>query len=370
MKLQKIHIDKRARTVIIHLLAWLAYGCYLYVANVLIRPQASIKNVLFYLIPFCFTFYIVLFLLSLYSKKGILWNIIIFFGVFLFMSVIGYAYIYLILPKMGIVVYSSKEFGFFLQEAMMGYFKYFALALLYYYVSLSLKKDKKLSGLFAEKHKLEIQKVQHELENAGLKQQELKARQEKLEYEYAYLRAQINPHFLHNTLNMLYSEAVNYSTDLAENILRLSSIMRYSLESLEYESGKVMVQKELEQLQTLIDINNQRFDKTKNIIYRVKGNIEGQMVPPMAFITIVENAFKYGDLKDPDHPLRINVELKSNEVHFCCSNKKKTNGIQLSSFNIGISNLTKRLDVAFKDRYEMNARNEEGFYNFELKIKN
>lgn len=370
MKFRKISIGKRGKAIAIHLSAWLVYGGFIYIANVLIKPNATVVNVLFYLVPFCLTFYLSIYFLGLYSKKGILWGIASFFLVFIVMSGIGYLYIYLILPLMGVIVYSSTEFGFFLQEAMLGYFKYFSLALLYFYVNLSFKKDKKLRDLLAEKHRLEMQKAQNELENAELKQQELKAQQEKLQYEYAFLRAQINPHFLHNTLNMLFSEALNYSSDLADNILRLSSIMRYSLESLEYDSGKVMIEKELEHLQTLIDINNLRFDKTKNIIYEVSGTIEGQMVPPLAFITIVENAFKYGDLKDPEHPLRINVELKRNEVAFFCNNKKKVNAIQFSSFNIGISNLTKRLDAAFKDKYQMNAINEKEFYNFELKIKN
>jgi len=286
------------------------------------------------------------------------------------MSGIGYLYTYIVLPFWGIIVYSSTQFEAFLQEAMLGYFKYFSFALLYFYVQVSFKKDRSLRILQEEKFKLEMQKSQNELENAQLKQQELKAQQEKLQYEYAFLRAQINPHFLHNTLNMLFSEALNYSPELAENILRLSSIMRYSLESVEYDSGKVMIEKELEHLQTLIDINNLRFDKTKNILYKVKGVVKGQMVPPLAFITIVENAFKYGDLKDPAYPLRIEVELKDKEVFFFCSNKKKANTMQFSSFNIGISNLTRRLDAAFKDKYQMNAINEKEFYNFELKIKN
>lgn len=370
MQFSKLFNRWHSLNVAIHILSWVAYGCFVYVANVLTKPNATIFQVLFYLVPFCVTFYITIYFLGLYSRKGILWSIASFFLVFIIMSLIGYVYTYLFLPDIGIIVYSSTNFKAFLQEAMLGYFKYFSLALLYFYINLSFKKDRKLRVLVAEKHRLEMQKAQNELENERLKQKELKAQQEKLQYEYAFLRAQINPHFLHNTLNMLFSKAMNYSQELADNILSLSSIMRYSLEALEYDSGKVLVRKELEHLQTLIDINNLRFEKSKNIVYEVRGEIGGQMIPPLAFITIVENAFKYGDLKDPAYPLRIKVELKKDEVYFFCSNKKKANSIPFTSFNIGISNLTKRLDVAFKDKYQMKAINEDKVYNFELKIKN
>lgn len=279
------------------------------------------------------------------------------------MASIGYGYIYFLLPAAGIVLYTSTDFRPFIREALLGYVRFFAFALLYFYIRQSFKKEKALRLLQQEKS-------QKDFENAMLKQQELKAQQEKLQFEHAFLRSQINPHFLHNTLNSLFSEALNYSPELAENILKLSSIMRYSLEALEFESGKVSVKKELEHLQTLIDINNLRFGKSKTVEYNVEGELSNQMVPPLSFITIVENAFKYGDLKDSGNPLSIHVVLKNDEVYFYCRNKIKLGGIQFSSSHIGISNLTRRLDVAFKDKYEMKAGKENNLYTFELTIKN
>ncbi|MDF2382697.1 histidine kinase [Nostoc ellipsosporum NOK] len=249
---------------------------------------------------------------------------------------------------MGKIIYTSTNLSAFLQEALWGYVRFFSFALLYFYITQTFRKER---------------------ENAALKQQELKAQQEKLQYEYAFIRSQINPHFLHNTLNTLFSEALNYSPELADNILKLSSIMRYSMEALEFDSGKVSVQKELEHLQTLIDINNLRFGESKLINYEVEGLLNSQMVPPLSFITIVENAFKYGDLKDPQQPLTIRVRLKPGEVHFYCCNKIKKSNMQFSSSNIGITNLSKRLDVAFKNRYEMNAKSDNGLYVFELTVK-
>ena len=346
-----------------HFIAWSLYAAFLYFTNVLTRPNLTIASTVFYLLPFCISFYISLYCLNLYKEKGIWWSFASFFIVFLVMASLGYAYLYFLLPSAGVVIFTSTDFRPFLQEALWGYVRFFTFALLYFYIRESFNKEQRLRLLQEEKSL-------RELENSRLKEQELKAQQEKLQFEYAFLRSQINPHFLHNTLNTLFSEALNYSTDLADNIMKLSSIMRYSLESLEYESGKVSVQKELEHLQTLIDINNLRFGKSKNIVYYIDGPLNGQMVPPLSFITIVENAFKYGDLKDPENPLTISVKLKHGEVYFYCKNKIRKNGMQFSSFNIGISNLSKRLDVAFKDKYEMKAGREEECYIFELKVNN
>lgn len=353
---------KGVKLILWHIIAWIIYALFLHIAAILTKPNITVVSTVLYLLPFCFTFYMSVYCLGVHKKKGALWSIASFFIVFIFMASLGYFYVYFILPHFGIVVYTSDEFRPFIQEAVLGYVRFFSFAMLYFYIRESIKKEKSL-------RLLEREKSQKELENAKLKQQELKAQQGKLQYEYAFLRSQINPHFLHNTLNTFFSEAMNYSTALADNILKLSSIMRYSMEALEFDSGKVSVQKELDHLQNLIDINNLRFGDSKMIIYDVEGHINGQMVPPLSFITIVENAFKYGDLTDANYPLTIRVKLTPGEVYFYCCNKIKKSNMQFSSSNIGISNLSKRLDVVFSDRYEMNAERRDGLYIFYLTVK-
>lgn len=346
-----------------HLLAWIGYAIFLYTANLLTRPTTKVFEVIVFIIPYCLTFYVSVFCLGLYKKWGVVWSIASFFIVFICMASIAYIYIYWFLPNEGVVLFKSKEFKVFFHNAILGYVQYFAYAVLFFYYREAINKEQEL-------RELEKEKLQKILENATLKQQELKAQSEKLQYEYAFLRAQINPHFLHNTLNVLFSQAMDYSQELADNILKLSRIMRYSLESLEYESGKVSIQKELEHLQTLLEINNIRFGDSKTIEYSVEGQVSGQMLPPLSIMTIVENAFKYGDLKDPLNPMQIKIVLQPDEIYFYCRNKKKKNNILLSSTNIGIANLSKRLDVTFKGMYEMRANDEVEFYTLELIIKN
>lgn len=347
--------------ILVHTCAWVVYGSFIYIANYLANPHIKIINTILFLLPYCLTFYTSIFCLGLYKRIGVLWSIATFFIVFFVMATVGYCYIYLILPGFGIQLYSSDNFRSFLKAAVLGYVQYFSYAMLYFYAVQTFKNERQLRILQEEK-------LRHELENSILKQQELKAQQDKLLLEYAFLRSQVNPHFLHNTLNVLFSQAMEYSQDLADNISKLSRIMRYSMESVEYESDKVFVQKELDHLQLLIEINNIRFGNSKVIDYKIEGEAEDQMLPPLSIITVVENAFKYGDLKDPLHPLKIRVSLLPGQIYFYCRNKKRKNNIELSSHNIGITNLSKRLDVAFKGKYKMEAADEEAFYTLELTV--
>jgi sensor histidine kinase YesM len=353
--------NKRYTRMLVHISAWVVYASFIYTANYLTKPSVKVLHTVFFLLPFCITFYISVYCLNLYKQKGIAWSVASFFIVFLVMALFGYCYVYLLLPQFGMQLYGTTEFNDFLQGAILGYVQYFSYAMLYFYVYESVRKERAL-------RKLEEEKLRKELENSILKQNELNSEKDKLLLEYAFLRAQVNPHFLHNTLNVLFSQALEYSQDLADNILKLSKIMRYSLESVEFESDQVPVKKELDHLQLLMDINNIRFGNSQEIIYTVEGEMDDQMLPPLSIITVVENAFKYGDMKDPSHPLLIRVILKPSQVYFLCTNKKRKNNIDLSSHNIGISNLRKRLDVAFAGKYILDAKEDDDFYSFELTI--
>lgn len=357
-----LHVEnKKLFQVLVHISAWVLYISFIYIANYLANPNIKIINTVFFLFPYCLTFYVSYYFLNLYKIKGATWSVASFFIVFLVMAFIGYCYIYLLLPQFGIKLYGSDKFRDFVKAAVLGYVQYFSYAMLYFHVTESFQKEREL-------RKLQEEKLLNELENSILKQQELKSQKDKLLLEYAFLRSQVNPHFLHNTLNVLFSQALEHSDELAENISKLSRIMRYSLESVEYESDKVFVQKELDNLHLLIEINNIRFSHSKVIEYKMEGEILDQMLPPLSMITVVENAFKYGDLKDPKHPLKIQVLLKPGQVYFYCRNKVRKNNLELSSHNIGITNLCKRLDVAFKGKYLMKASDDKDFYTFELTV--
>src|SRR6202044_2051335 len=92
-----------------------------------------------------------------------------------------------------------------------------------------------------------------------LEQRTFQLEKEKMQADYLFLKAQINPHFLHNTLNFLYSRSLPYSSELSEGILTLSEIMRYSLEKEEDADGKVLLTKEIEHVNNIIRIQQLRY---------------------------------------------------------------------------------------------------------------
>jgi len=99
----------------------------------------------------------------------------------------------------------------------------------------------------------------------------------------------------------------------------------------------------------------------------VLGNPEGKMIIPFVLITIVENSFKHGDLKNPDYPISIRVQVEGDKLYFYCGNSKKRGPKQLGT-GIGIANIKKRLELAYGDQFEFTVRDEPGFYSTELTI--
>ena len=224
--------------------------------------------------------------------------------------------------------------------------QYTIFALGYCYFVYSLERQKRIQELELNNQALEIQQ---------------------LHTEYNFLKAQINPHFLYNTLNTLFSHAQYYSEELANNILKLSEIMRYSIEGLDKDNGMVNLRNEIHYLHNLIDIHQLRFSNELQIDFTVTGPVGDFKIPPLVFITFVENALKYGELKNSAHPLIIRLDAFQDRIRFYCRNKKKKNVIEKSS-GIGIQNVLKRLDVSYKGKYDVVTNNEEEFYTLELTL--
>lgn len=329
-----------------HLLAWLLYIAFIYTANYLANPKLQLLPTILFLLPFCITFYMAVYMLDRFKTKGIGWMIASFFLVFLIMAAIGYVYVYGILPQFEIVLYRSTGFTDYLKSVLLGYVQYYSYALLYFYVRELIRKEKHL-------RKVEADRLREQLQTRDM--------------EYAFLRAQVNPHFLNNSLNVLYAQAMEYSDELAANIENLSLIMRYSLEG---AAGvePVAVEQELEQLQRLIGFYQLRFDDARLISYSCRGSATGQRVPPLSFITLVENAFKHGDIKDALHPVTIQVDLTKGCVDFRCSNQKRTGSMPVSSLQLGLNNLKRRLELAFPGHYELLIQENEQRYTSRLTI--
>ncbi|MDB5141113.1 MAG: yehU 6 [Mucilaginibacter sp.] len=199
-----------------------------------------------------------------------------------------------------------------------------------------------------------------------LKEQELK-KQIAMSH-LAFIKSQVNPHFLHNTLNFFYSNIYPLSKPLAESLLRLSEMMRFTFDHTD-KDGLVELAVELKQIENYITLNQLRFSNNLQIVLNIKGNPQGKRIISFLLMALVENAFKYGDLQDAHYPLSINVFIDDDHLQFKIMNKKKINANEFEGHGIGIKSLENQLKLMYADNYELNIENNIYDYRCILALK-
>jgi two-component system LytT family sensor kinase len=198
--------------------------------------------------------------------------------------------------------------------------------------------------------------------NAGI-QRDLE--NQRLTAELAFLKSQINPHFLFNSLNSIYSLAYQKSDTTPEAILKLSEIMRYML----YESNdtKVDLAKELQYLQNYIDLQKIRFGNKAFVDFKITGEVGAQKIVPLLLIAFIENAFKHGVANDPSMPIRLFINLDGENLHFYTENKKHMNNRDIEG-GIGLQNVKRRLDLLYPGKYKLDIQDKPDTYICELSL--
>jgi two-component system LytT family sensor kinase len=188
---------------------------------------------------------------------------------------------------------------------------------------------------------------------------------EKLNAENAFLKNQLNPHFLFNTLNNIYSLALNQSPKTPEAVMKLSELMRYML----YESNleKVSLETELSYLNNFIELQKLRYSGQTFVDFEVIGDVSSQRIAPLMLIPFVENAFKHGSIQDANHPLSIKLLVSQNNLNFSVKN-------QLANQNkdkfggVGLENIKKRLNLIYPKNYHLDIQNDGDSYSSELNL--
>ncbi|UYQ91837.1 sensor histidine kinase [Chitinophaga horti] len=193
----------------------------------------------------------------------------------------------------------------------------------------------------------------------GKRQKELE--KQKLDAELSAIKYQINPHFLFNSLSFIYSKTVPLSEEVSNAVMLLSDIMRYALGKEEDANGKVALSSEITHMKNVIEINQMRFNNKLNILYSEDIQHPGARITPLVLITLVENAFKHGDLSDPANPLIIQLEANMDRIRFYICNKKKKGPKELST-GIGIQNVRTRLELMYGNKYDFKIQEDEHFY--------
>ena len=186
--------------------------------------------------------------------------------------------------------------------------------------------------------------------------------------ELALLKSQVNPHFLFNTLNNIYSLVYNKSDEAAEAVMKFSSIMRYVL--YEAPDEKVLLDKEIEYLKNYIELQKLRYRQPGIVKFEIKGVTEGISIAPMLLIPFIENAFKHGS-KDKKPAVLINLATEEKTIIFNVINYTGKNQKQAVNHISGIelSNIKRRLELIYPGKHVLDLREEDGRYKVNLLIK-
>ncbi|MGK0414758.1 MAG: two-component system LytT family sensor kinase [Polaribacter sp.] len=201
-----------------------------------------------------------------------------------------------------------------------------------------------------EKKTLENKFLQTQLQ---LKEQELK-----------FLKMQIHPHFLFNTLNTLYGFALKKSERAPEMILKLSNLLDYIL----YQVDKplVLLQDEINHIEDYVSLEKSRFQEGLQITFYKNLIPENLEIAPMLLLPFVENAFKHGVQVDGVVQVKMNLKLDENNLNFTIENSYKNK--ESSKKGIGLENIKKRLEMLYSKKYFLEILQEENLFKIHLKI--
>ncbi len=192
---------------------------------------------------------------------------------------------------------------------------------------------------------------------------------ERLTAELNFLKAQINPHFLFNTLNNLYYLAYTQSPNTTEVIAKLSQMMRYMI----YDSNylQVPLTKEIEYMQNYISLERLRLNDQIPIKFDIQGNTQGVLIAPLIFITFLENSFKHGVSNNhPNAWVNISIGLNGSECIYKVENSKvpTTKPEAEEKSGIGLQNVKRRLELSYPQRHLLTIEDKPDRYSVQLKI--
>lgn len=200
-------------------------------------------------------------------------------------------------------------------------------------------------------------------------QQKKKLAQEKLEAELSFLKSQVHPHFLFNTLNNLYALTLIKSEQTSDVVLKLSGLLDYMI----YKSNDrfVSLAKELEILKSYIELEKLRYNNRLELTYKIIGEPDWHKIAPLVLLPFIENSFKHGASNDRVKPkIDIKVEIKDNCLFLQVTNstfgdKKKDSSL---SEGIGLKNVRRRLELIYPKLHSLDIQETKELFVVNLKV--
>lgn len=193
---------------------------------------------------------------------------------------------------------------------------------------------------------------------------------DQLRTELSFLHAQINPHFLFNSLNTIYSLALQKSDAAPGAVIKLSQLLRYVVDEASHD--RVALSREVDYLNNYIELQKLRSTSTLVIQFKITGDIQSTQIAPLLLLPFVENAFKYGISNHEDSPIDIVLSADARQVIFSVKNRNfDTDGYEhdRNSTGTGINNVRRRLELLYSNKHKLEIDNSQSLYFVKLTIQ-
>ncbi|MDI3321517.1 sensor histidine kinase [Pinibacter soli] len=190
---------------------------------------------------------------------------------------------------------------------------------------------------------------------------------EKARAELSFLKAQINPHFLFNTLNNIYSLSLLKNEKTPDAIMKLSNIMRYVTDDVHEDF--VPLKEELDCIADYIYLQQLRLGKNVQLCFKITGDSEDREIAPLLLMTFIENVFKHGVSSHETSVLTIHLTVEETQLVFTTHNKIFLANEKLERIGQGIENATKRLQLLYPDKHSLQIGNANGYYDVKLTLQ-
>ena len=343
---------KQIRTILLHILFWIAvwfFFIYFFSYNSDDKSYVTWFSSLLLPLTMVVTYFAVYFLIPRFLLEKKYWK----FALFSFYTLVFSSYM-IVLIIYGCLIVLLKFDATTIPPMVKNFL--FILILVYLVVGI-------VSTVTILNHNFRTDRENKDLQNKILATQlQIK------EQELHYLKMQLHPHFLFNTLNTIYGFALKQSKQTPEIILKLSNLLDYILYQI--DKPRVSLKEEVLHIKEYIELEEVRFQETLKISFSSNEFDDTIEIAPMLLMPFVENAFKHGSLRDGFLLIEMDLNTQNNTLCFTIRNSVPDQEQKNGGQGIGLENIRKRLDLNYQDNYKLEKEVSAGWYAVKLTILN
>lgn len=349
-----------------HLRWWLLYFLITLMMNYLTFGRLNFAALMTLFVLFVVCFYLLDWAVSCFRMgvHSIFILVLLLMALFFFMSLVVYAVVYFFLPWQGVYLYKGSEpfqWRYFIGNMYRNFSPLLVGVVAHRMFIKNENKNRELLHFEQEKSAYLEQKLQMQHENRNLKQ--------------SLLVGQLGSHLKHNVTQMI-RQRMSRDPDLLELVEGLLDIEQYNYLHMDPDSHGVLLENELSYVRQLISLNRSLDPQAVPVDFRVYRPVVARVIPPFIFSTILENAYKYGDQYDADHPIRLVLESTRDRLVLLATNKMGSNrGVVPSgtagssaSTGIGLLNVRRQLELLHPGSFDFEAGQQGRMYRVRLVI--